>query len=138
MSPARRIFAAFLLYAVLFLAPGQFVFSEEITQRVDGTVINVDSQKRILKIEFEHPVTGERTEKEFKVSADAGFKFIKNKNLAELKVGDLVSVDYLERGAESTAIYIIHVPLEHAYVTQGEVAQALLHMKPSGKKKKET
>ena len=100
---------------------------EQIIQRLDGRVLGVNENERLLFVEFEHPVSGEFVEKKFIVSDSAGFKHFKK--LSKLREGDLVSVDYLEGTEGLVAIYIIHVPLKLAYTTRSEVAKTLFRIK---------
>ena len=96
----------------------------EMFHRVDGRVLEIKPFENQFSIEFIHPVSGEEIKKEFTVSEQAGFKYVKK--LGDLKSGDLVSVDYLETSKPATATYIILIPLQHAYVTREELAKALL------------
>lgn len=113
-----------------------FIFStlslaEEIPDRVDARVISVDTKSRILKVDFEHPATFERSQMEFQVAEGAGFKDFKK--LSDLKKGDLVSLDYLDYGTVLKAIYIIRMPPEKVYFTHQEIAGALLKIKSNQK-----
>ena len=132
MSGARLVFA----FLFLFLMAGvPLSVSEEILQRLDGRVIRVDEAGRLLVVDFEHPATGERSELEFSVGAEAGFKDFKR--LSQLKAGDLVSLDYYDYKPVRKVVYIIHVPLEKTYFTRGEITQALLKMKSGGDDRKD-
>ncbi len=112
---------------VLFLTFNSSIFTEEIPERIDGTVISVDEKSRILRVDFEHPATFERSQLEFNVSESAGFHDFKK--LTDLKKGDLVSLDYLDYGKTLKAIYIIHVPREKIFFTTKEITDALVKMK---------
>ncbi|GEM_PF-4620802 len=127
---ALRALAMTVLY--LFFISSTFSLAEEIPERVDARVISVDSKSRILKVDFEHPATFERSQLEFQVAEDAGFKDFKK--LSDLKEGDLVSLDYLDYGKFLKALYIIRMPREKIYFTHKEVADALLKIKTNSKK----
>lgn len=106
-------------------------FSEEIPQRLDGRVVRIDSERRILSLGFEYPATAEYAEKDFYVAEDAGFKDFKR--LSELQEGDLVSLDYLDYQPMAKAIYVIHIPVEKVYFTRKDIAEAFIKIK-SGQK----
>jgi len=134
-STTRRSFVATLLRMTLFYflltlsLYSRPIFAEEIPERIDGTVISVDEKSRLLRVDFEHPATFERSQLEFNVSESAGFKDFKK--LTDLKKGDLVSLDYLNYGKTLKAIYIIHVPREKIFFTTKEITDALVKMKSS-------
>lgn len=100
----------------------------EMIYKLDGRVTKVEEADRILYVEFTHPATEEVTEKKFKVPESTGFKHVKN--LGDLEVSDLVSVDYLDQGGELVAIYVDHIPLkEITMTTPQDVAKTLLKIK---------
>ena len=121
--------AAFCVVMGMVLNVG---FAEEMVERVDGHVVRVDLEKRMLVIQFEHPVTEEKVEKEFFVPENTGFKEFKK--LGDLKKDELVSIDYREEGTKANTMYVIRVPLTKAYVSPGELADAMAHLK-TGKEK---
>lgn len=125
------IFLAFVL-----LLPISVARAEEIPERIDGTVISVNAEKRILQVDFEHPATFEHSQMEFQVDPQAGFKDFKK--LSDLKPGDLVSLDYLDYGTFLKAIYVIHIPQEKTYFTHQEIAGALVKIKSNQKNPDET
>ncbi len=119
-----RRFLLVLLVALLQINP---VYSEEIPQRIDGRVISVDEQSRQLVLDFENPATEERSQMEFIVAPEAGFKDFKK--LSQLKSGDLISLDYVQENSKLKAIYVIHIPLEKVYFTHKEIAGAFTKIK---------
>lgn len=121
---------ALLLFCFTTLSYGT-AFSEDIPQRLDGYVLRVDPEKRILFLGFEHPATGEHIEKKFFVRKEAGFKDFKKLN--DLKKGDLVSLDYLDQQPIPTAIYVIYIPLKKVYFTHKEIAEALVKIGSNSK-----
>ena len=123
------IFLAFVL-----LLPISVARAEEIPERIDGTVISVNAEKRILQVDFEHPATFEHSQMEFQVDPQAGFKDFKK--LSDLKPGNLVSLDYLDYGNFLKAIYVIHIPQEKTYFTHQEIAGALVKIKSNDQKQK--
>jgi hypothetical protein len=113
-----------LLFLLLFVLAQGGLHAQEIIQRLDGIVLGVDEAQRLLLVEFEHPVSGDFIEKRFEIDDTTGFKHVRE--LGKLKQGDLVSVDYYDRGGEGLkARYIIHVPLKLAYTSRKEVAEVL-------------
>lgn len=130
----RLYFVRCLAMTVLFIFPVT-LFAEEIPDRVDAQVISVDAKSRILKVDFEHPATFERSQMEFHVAENAGFKDFKK--LKDLQEGDLVSLDYLDHGAVLKAIYIIKMPTEKVYFTHQEIAGALVKIKSNENKNEE-
>lgn len=127
----KRKIPAFFILAFALLAGGLSTYAEEIPERLDGRVIQVNEKERKLLVDFEHPATGTRTEKEFYVAEDAGFKDFKK--LSQLKTGDLVSLDYLDYGRVLKAVYIIHIPLEKTYFTHKEIAEAFIKINSNKK-----
>ena len=121
-----------LLAFVFALAFSRTSFSEEMVQHLDGKILSTNEQKRTLVVDFEHPATGEKYQKEFVVREGAGFKDFKK--LSQLKKGDLISLDYVESSPVDTAVYVIHIPIEKTYFTPGEIAQALVQIKTSPKR----
>ena len=122
-----------ILFAFVFaLAFPRTSFSEEMVQRLDGKILSTNEQKRTLVVDFEHPATGEKYQKEFVVREGAGFKDFKK--LSQLKKGDLISLDYVESSPVDTAVYVIHIPFEKTYFTPGEIAQALVQLKTNPKR----
>jgi hypothetical protein len=123
IASARRFVGVGLaMTSILFAlaAPVQ----AEILQRLDGRVLQVNDEERLLFVDFEHPVSGEHLELKFSVDANARFKHVKE--LGTLKEGDLVAIDYYDHGELLNAVYVIHVPLKLAYTTRREVAKTLL------------
>lgn len=119
--------AAFLTVAIILLAGSKISLAEDIPMRLDGTVISADESHKRLTVDFEHPATRERIQKEFIVGDGAGFKDFKK--LSQLKKGDLVSLDYIDSKPIPTAIYVMLIPLEKTYFTHKEIAQALVQIK---------
>ena len=75
------------LFSLSVFLPTHLVASEMI-YKLDGIVDKVDLTNRILYVRFEHPATGEVSEKIFHVSEGTGFKNVKG--LEKLKKGDMV------------------------------------------------
>lgn len=130
-QPRGFLLMTVLFYLVLVVSLESASFAEEIPQRLDGKVISMDHTSRILLIDFEHPATGEHTEKKFFVAEDAGFKDFKK--LSQLKQGDLISIDYYDYQPIPKVIYMIHIPIEKTYFTHKEIAQALGQIKSNRK-----
>ncbi len=122
---------AFFAFLIILLAGNKILFSKEIPQEIDGTVIHVDEAKRKLVVGYEIPATGEYKEAEFEVGDGAGFKDFKK--LSQLKKGDLVSLDYLDYKPMPKAIYIVKIPVEKTFFTHKEVAEALMKIKANQK-----
>ena len=125
----KKILFILMLFSLISVA--RPLFSEEIPERLDGRVIQVDEKERKLLVDFEHPATGKREAKEFVVDKEAGFKDFKK--LSQLHKGDLISLDYLDYGTILKAIYVVHIPIEKTYFTHQEIADALLKIKSNKK-----
>ena len=128
----RALQRALIFLSVFFiLHTGPFLFAEEVPIRIDGQVVRSDEAKRLLTVRFEHPATGEKSQKEFLVRNGAGFKDFKR--LGDLKENDLVSLDYLDYQPVPQAIYIIKMPVTKTYFTKKEIAEALLNINTNRK-----
>ena len=121
-----KVLSFFICLTVQFAQNG-ILFSEEIPQEVDGTVVRVNAAKRSLVVDYEIPATGEHKEVEFIIGDKAGFKDFKK--LSQLKKGDLVSLDYLDYKPMPKAVYIVKIPVEKTFFTNKEVAEALIKIK---------
>ena len=125
-----RFLAMTVLLNIFGLVIADFASSEMI-QRLDAHVIQVDSDRRQLVVQFQHPVSGELVRKEFSVAENAGFKRVKKLN--QVKKGDLVTVDYREEGSHAVAIYVDVVPLERQPVSAVELAASVVKIKSAQK-----
>ena len=114
------------LLALVFLIPGK-LFCSDMIERLDAKAFRVDSQRQIPTVVFNHPVSGEKIEKEFLIRDSTGFKRVKH--LDKIKSGDLVTVDYREENGKNMAVYIDVVPVDRQVVSAGEVAGSLLKIK---------
>ena len=107
----------------------------ELVERIDGRVIGLDLESNMLRIDFQHPVTKESIEKVFEVPDNTGFKNIKR--LAQLKKGDLVSIDFREDVTDQlttlTTVYVIYIPLQKQFVSHSELATAMSKIKAAPK-----
>jgi len=130
----NHLFVLTLAIALVFAAPLGPV-DAELVERIDGRVIGLDVELNQLRIDFLHPVTKESIEKVFKVPDNTGFKNIKR--LAQLRKGDLVSIDFREVVSDQlttlTTVYVIYIPLEKQFVSHAELATAMAKIKPTPK-----
>jgi len=130
----NHLFVLALAIVLVFAAPLGSVYAE-LVERIDGRVIGLDVESNMLRIDFQHPVTKESIEKVFKVADNTGFKNIKR--LAQLRKGDLVSIDFREDVSDQrttlTTVYVIYIPLEKQFVSHSELATAMSKIKPTPK-----
>ena len=122
--------ALFFIAIAVFIGSG-VLFSEEIPQEIDGTLVSVDETNRRLVVAYEIPATGDHKKMEFEIGDGAGFKDFKK--LSQLKKGDLISLDYLNSKPFPKAIYLVRIPLEKTFFTRKEVAEALVKIKTNQK-----
>lgn len=111
----------FVLLVVLVSIPAS---ANPILQTLSGLVLAVDLNTSQLRVQFEHPVTGENELKIFNVDHTTGFKHVKGLN--QIKPQDPVSVDYEEKTPNDLkAVYIEVVRLNDVPFTKEQIQKAL-------------
>ena len=127
MVKRSNLLFCLLVHVFLFSRAFASAADSEMIQRLDGRVISADESKRVLAVQFDHPVSGEQIQKEFLISNDTRFRHVKTFN--RIKAGDLVTVDYREQNEKATAIYVDVVPIERQLVSPAELAGSLVKIK---------
>lgn len=126
------ISAIAIMIAIELLNESGLRASSEITQKVDGRIVQADAKARTFMIAYQHPATYEKMTKEFVIDDHTRLKNVKG--IENLRKGDIVSVDYREVGNRLEAFYVERVLEQVQYVKPQEVAASVFQIKPSQEK----
>ena len=99
--------------------------SAQILQKLNGLAVAVDPASHQLSVQFEHPVTRDRSLKVFQILPSTGFKNVKR--LEQIKPNDPISIDYEEisKGILQ-AVYIEVVSLKNLPFDPAKVKRKFL------------
>lgn len=120
-KPAFKLFQVFqgtvpwglsLLFLILFAAAFSFPCraEEEPIQMIDGQIEEVKAGESQLAITYFHPVTRRKEKLVFNV--DRGTGFDEGMKLEDLRVHEMVSIDYREEGGRARALQVKRVPMK--------------------------
>ena len=115
----KRLLIITLIFAAVIggTAPAS---ANPVLQTLSGLVLSIDLKASELRVQFEHPVTGENILKIFTIDERTGFKHVKG--LGQIKPKDPVSVDYEEKNPNQLkAVYIEVVSLNDVPFTKEQV-----------------